>query len=55
MIAAAEGRLEIVKYLAENDANLNLKTKFGETALSLAEKNKNRDLVAYLKEKGADK
>ncbi len=49
--AAINNDLDAVKCLVDNGADVNLKTKFGETALSLA--NHYHEVVKYLKDKGA--
>ena len=48
MYAAYEGQYFIVKFLAENGANLNLKNLEGNTALKCAEANKRGKSAYYL-------
>ncbi len=56
MIASKKGYLEIVKYLVENDFEVNTRALFGnETALILASKCGHLEIVDFLISKGADK
>ena len=52
--AAASGKLEIVKILAENGANLNAVQSGGYTALHAAAHNGNLEMVKYLIASGAE-
>lgn len=45
MVASDWGHFEIVKYLVENGANVNLKDKDGKTALDFAETNEIRQFL----------
>lgn len=51
--AAANGDLEFAKLLLDNEAAINLKTKEGKTALSLARDSKHSEMVAFLSKRGA--
>lgn len=51
--ACESGRLEIVKFLIEIGADKNIKGKDGVTALGIAVKEKNKDIIKYLKKVGA--
>ena len=53
LYAAKWGNFEMVKLLAENGANLNIRSFNGDTALSIAKKNYNDDIYNYLLEHGA--
>lgn len=53
LIAVENGRAEAVKALIELKANLNVRTSEGETALGLATKAGNAEIVAILKGAGA--
>ena len=53
LYAAKWGNFEMVKLLAENGANLNIRSFNGDTALSIAKKNCNDDIYNYLLEHGA--
>jgi ankyrin repeat protein len=53
MMAARNNKLELVKFLVKEGADLNLKAKDGNTALSLAKKEKDEAMVKLLKELGA--
>ena len=53
MFASSNGKLDLVKYLISKKANLNLKAKDGTTALSLAMKDKNEEIIKILKDNGA--
>lgn len=56
MIASKKGYLEIVKYLVENDFEVNARVMFGnETALILASQCGHLEIVKFLISKGADK
>lgn len=56
MIASKMGYLEIVKYLVENDFEVNARVLFGdETALILASQYGHLEIVEFLISKGADK
>ena len=51
--AANAGNLEIVKYLVEHGADVNIKGSKGETALFQSARNGRMDVVEYLLSKGA--
>jgi ankyrin repeat protein len=53
MMAARNQRPDLVKYLAENGADVNARTADGNTPLSLAEKENNQEMVQLLKKLGA--
>ena len=53
MMAARNQRPDIVKFLAENGANVNAKAANGNTPLSLAKEEEDQEMVALLKELGA--
>lgn len=53
MFACSNGKTDLVKYLLSKKADINLKAKDGSTALSLATKKKNEEIVKILKAKGA--
>jgi ankyrin repeat protein len=53
MFACSNGKLELVKYLISKGADVNLKAKDGTSALSLAIKEKNDEIIKILKAKGA--
>ena len=53
MTAARNNEPELVKFLAKEGADLNLKAKDGSTALSLAEKKDDKEMVGLLKKLGA--
>ena len=53
MFASSNGKLDLVKYLISKGADLNLKAKDGTSALSLALKDKNDDIIKILKANGA--
>ena len=52
--AVKEGRLDIVKYLVEQEANVNQADKDGDTPLNWAAKKGHLDIVEYLVEHRAD-
>jgi ankyrin repeat protein len=52
-LAARNGSTKIVKALLEAGADINAKTKKGQTPLFMAETNKQDEVIALLKEKGA--
>ena len=54
MMVGALGYLDIVKYLVEQGADINLKNKNGHTALILTAKAGHLNTVQYLVEQGAD-
>ena len=54
MVASLNGHAEIVKLLADNGAELNLKSNDGSSALIFASQNGNAEVVKVLLEKGAD-
>lgn len=54
MAASQVGRLDLVKYLIENNANVNQTNEFGHSALSRAVMTERYDVVMYLLENGAD-
>jgi len=47
-LAARNGHLEVVKYLVYQDADINLKNNLDKTALNLAKKRENQEIVAFL-------
>lgn len=53
MSAARNNRPDLVKFLLDNGANINAKAGDGETALSLATKDNDTEMVRLLKELGA--
>ncbi len=53
MMAARNDHPELVKFLVENEADVNLKAKDGSTALSYANEEGYTEIVNYLKENGA--
>lgn len=54
MMAAGNQRPDIVKFLVEEGANLNARAGDGTTPLSMAEKRNDPEMVALLKELGAE-
>ncbi|MBN1408259.1 MAG: ankyrin repeat domain-containing protein, partial [Calditrichaceae bacterium] len=54
MFAASNGKPDLIKYLISKKADVNLKAKDGATALSLAVKDKNEEMVKVLKTAGAE-
>jgi len=48
-ISSSNGHIDVVKYLIENGAYINLQNKKGKTALAMAEEKKHKDIVEYLK------
>ncbi len=53
MFASSNGKLDLVKYLLSKKADVHLKAKDGTTALSLAIKDKNDEIIKILKVNGA--
>lgn len=53
MLASKNGHLECVKFLCTQDADLNLLDREGLSALDHAQKNFHKDVVDYLRQKGA--
>ena len=53
MKASERGSLDIVKYLIEHGADVNIKNNEGETALNLAERWELNEIIKALKETGA--
>jgi len=54
MVASLNGYTEIVKLLADNGAELDLKSSDGSSALIFASQNGNAEIVKVLLERGAD-
>ena len=54
MMAAGNKRLDIAKFLVEEGADVNAKSADGTTPISMAEKNDDPEMVAFLKEHGAN-
>ncbi|WP_104618359.1 ankyrin repeat domain-containing protein [Brachyspira murdochii] len=54
MLVLENGHLEVVKYLLENGANVNLKNITDVSALILASMDNHLEIVKYLLDKGAD-
>ena len=52
--AAAEGNIEIVRFILRKGADINTKNNIGGTALMLAAENGNTEIVNLLLDKGAD-
>ena len=55
MRAAFWGHADIVQYLHQAGADLNIRDNFGETAVMLAAEMGHRDIVRYLRAAGAAK
>jgi ankyrin repeat protein len=53
MMAARNNNPDLVKFLASKGANLNIAAQDGATALSLAEKEDDQEMVKLLKDLGA--
>ena len=53
MFASNNGKPDLVKYLISKGADVNLKAKYGTSALSWAIKEKNDDIIKILKANGA--
>ncbi|MFC2124625.1 ankyrin repeat domain-containing protein [Bacteroidota bacterium] len=53
MMAAGNKRPDIVKFLAENGADVNTKAGDGQTPLGMAERENDQEMIAILKELGA--
>jgi ankyrin repeat protein len=53
MMAARNQRPDIVKFLADNGANVNAKAANGNTPLSLAEEEEDKEIIELLKQLGA--
>ena len=53
MMAAGNQRPDIVKFLVENGADVNAKAGDGKTALDMAEREEDQEMIALLKELGA--
>ncbi len=49
MKASKHGNLDVVKYLVENGADVNIKNNSKKTALAIARSNEQMDTVYYLK------
>ena len=54
MLAARYGRLEMVKFLIDKGADINIKNRIGSTAIHVASEYGRIDVVKYLVKKGAD-
>ena len=54
MLAASNGRLEVVKTLIEADADMDMEDSTGQTAIMLAEKGGHKEIVEYLRKSGAE-
>ncbi len=52
--AASKGNLDIIKYLVENNADIEIKNKTGQTPLIIASMNNQLDILDYLLERKAD-
>ena len=52
--AASDGDLETVQYLVENNANIEVQNKFGQSPLICAAMNDQLEVVTYLAENNAD-
>ncbi len=48
MLASENGYLEVVKYLVENGADINIKDDTDKTALDVAKKEKETEIIEYL-------
>lgn len=55
MEASYYGNLNLVKFLVENGANVNIKNQHGHTAICRASLTNKIEVVKYLKENGAKK
>jgi len=53
MMAASNNKPELVKFLLSKGADINAKAKDGSSAIGLAVKENDKDMVALLKENGA--
>ena len=53
--ASDRGNLDMVKYLLENDAEMNLTNNFGQTPLHMAAVKKHSDVVKYLMDYASSK
>lgn len=53
-VATIGGHIQIVKYLVENGANINIKNKYGDTALHFCVHHNCYQIYSYLLVKGAD-
>jgi ankyrin repeat protein len=53
LYASKWGNLEILKLLVEKGANINIQAVNGDTALSIARKNNDKNIYSYLTEHGA--
>jgi hypothetical protein len=54
ILAARDGRTDVVKELTKAEANLNLQNNYGDTALMLAVSFRHKDIVDELVDKGAN-
>jgi len=53
LMGASDGYLDVVKYLIEQGAHINIKDTMGVTALSVASRKNNTEIINYLKEYSA--
>ena len=49
--AEAFGQPEMIRFLIDHGADLEIRDAYGETPISLAEKNKNYEILEYMKKK----
>jgi len=53
-LAAYNGHLNVVEYLVNQRAEINLKNHDGKTPLILANKNQNKEIAKFLKKNGSE-